>query len=445
MHATLRRFYIRWTIGLSGLFFFVSSLSAGEFFLRDGDRVVFLGDSITEQRLYTTFIEAYALSRHPQWRLSFRNAGWSGDTAFFRSRCHTDGGALMSGEDEARQKMIDETIERGLGRDVLALKPTIVTIDFGMNDISVRPDTNLYATYLGCLTKMATLLKGNGARVAFLTPQPVEEKVANLKDVEKNQSLRKFSDGIREVATKTGMAYVDQFDPYMAILMRERTGNPDVFIGGGNDAVHPGAVGHTIMAWAILKSLGATPLVSRAQIDAKTQHVVTADACRIENLKISDGSISFDRVDDALPMPIHPKAEAALKLAPVLEDLNRYDLQITGLAPGNYQMSIDGEPVATMTAEDLVKGWNLATSAGPITRQAQELLKEISNKNDLYFKRWRSVQLAPLPDWAQSPEVEIRRMEEKAKLDQQIAESERKLDKLRLPESHRFEVKPIAP
>ena len=197
MHATLRRFCIRYPIGLLGLLFFVASLKAGDFFLRDNDRVVFLGDSITEQRLYTTFIEAYALTRHPQWRLSFRNAGWSGDTAFFRSRCHTDGGALMSGDEATRQKMIDETIERGLGRDVLALKPTVVTIDFGMNDVSVRPDTNLYATFLGCLKKMATLLRDKGARVAFLSPQPVEEKVANLKDVEKNQSLRKFSDGIR--------------------------------------------------------------------------------------------------------------------------------------------------------------------------------------------------------------------------------------------------------
>jgi hypothetical protein len=200
------------------------------------------------------------------------------------------------------------------------------------------------------------------------------------------------------------------------------------------------------MAWAILKGLGATPLVSRAQIDAKSQNVVAAEACRIENLKISDGTISFDRTDDALPLPIHPKAEAALKLVPVLEDLNRYDLQITGLEPGNYQLSIDGEPVEKLSAQQLAKGWNLASNAGPITRQAQEVLKEISNKNDLYFKRWRSVQLAPIPDWAQSPEVESRRTEEMAKLDAQIAESEGKLDKLRQPAPHHFEVStPVAP
>ena len=33
------------------------------FALRDGDRVVFYGDSITDQRLYTTFVETYVVTR----------------------------------------------------------------------------------------------------------------------------------------------------------------------------------------------------------------------------------------------------------------------------------------------------------------------------------------------------------------------------------------------
>ena len=441
------RFWLcdRYAFALYALMCLVPAVEAKDFFIHDGDRVVFLGDSITEQRLYTTFIEAYVLTRHPQWQLTFRNAGWAGDTAFFRSRCHTDGGKLMGANEATQRAMIDDTIKRGLGRDVLSLKPTMVTIDFGMNDIGVRPTNNVYATYLRCLTKMVTVLQDNGARTALLTPQPVEEKRVDPDRDEKNQSLRKFSDGIKEMATQTGMVFVDQFDPYMAILLRVRAGNPDEFIGGGNDAVHPGAVGHTLMAWAILKGLGATPLVSRTQIDYQAKTVVAAAACHIDHLKISDGVIGFDRLDDALPMPIHPQAESALKLAPVLDDLNRYGLQITGLAPGNYELSIDGEPVAKMTAEEWAKECNLATSAGPITQQAQELLKEVGNKNDLFFNRWRNVQLTPIPDWAQSPELETRRTAEMARLDQQIAESEAKIDKLRQPRLHHFELKRIVP
>ena len=50
---------------------------AGDFLIHDGDRVVFLGDSITEQKLYTTYIEAYALTRHPDWSLTTVGSCWA--------------------------------------------------------------------------------------------------------------------------------------------------------------------------------------------------------------------------------------------------------------------------------------------------------------------------------------------------------------------------------
>src|SRR5881394_3315663 len=106
---------------------------AGEFLIHDGDRVVFLGDSITEQRLYTTYIEAYALTRHPDWKLSFRNVGWGGDTSWLRQRAHPDEAKLFAAASEAQQKMVEASVASGLGRDVLPLKPTFITIKFGMN------------------------------------------------------------------------------------------------------------------------------------------------------------------------------------------------------------------------------------------------------------------------------------------------------------------------
>jgi hypothetical protein len=259
----------------------------------------------------------------------------------------------------------------------------------------------------------------------------------------RNQSLRKFSDGLKDVAAKAGVTFGDQFDPYMAIMLRERAANPKVVIGGG-DAVHPGPIGHMIMAWAILKELGAPALVSRAEIDGAAKAVVAVDACRIQNLKIADGVISFDRMDDALPMPIDPAAEPALKLAPILDELNRYELRITGLALGTYELSIDGESVGKATTEELGKVWNLAAKAGPITKQGQDLLKLVIQKNNLFFNRWRNVQLFSFPAWAQSPEAESRRSVELARMDQEIAESEAQIEKVRKPQLRHFELKPVA-
>jgi lysophospholipase L1-like esterase len=83
------------------------------FALRDGDRVVFYGDSITEARHYTTFVETYVVTRFPRLDATFVHSGWGGDGV--------NGG---HGGD----------IDTRLARDVLAYEPTVLTIMLGMND-----------------------------------------------------------------------------------------------------------------------------------------------------------------------------------------------------------------------------------------------------------------------------------------------------------------------
>ena len=417
---------------------------AADFLIRDGERVVFLGDSITEQRLYTTYIETYALTRHPQWKLSFRNVGWGGDTAWLRQRAHPDEQQLFAADETSQQKMVESSVGQGLARDVLPLKPTFVTVKFGMNDHSYQAfREDIFRAYVRSQTELAKVLMANGARVAFLTPQPIEDKRPDPDKDARNQSLRRFSDGLKEVALKSGATFVDQFDPYMAVLLRERADNPPVFIGGG-DAVHPGAIGHTVMAWAVLKRLGASARVSNVVIDGSTQKVLTADGCRVENLKKSAAVLSFDRLDEALPMPIDPRAEPALKLAPILQELDRYELEVTGLPAGKYALAIDGESAGRASAEELAKGWNLANAPGPITQQSREVLKLVFEKNNVFFRRWREVQLYNFPAWAQGSEVEAKRAAELARLEQQISALEAQIDAARRPKSHHFELKPAA-
>ncbi|MCX6911849.1 MAG: SGNH/GDSL hydrolase family protein [Verrucomicrobia bacterium] len=420
-----------------------ASAVAGEFFFKDGDRVVFLGDSITEQRLYTTYIEAYTLTRHPEWKLWFRNVGWGGDTSWLRQRAHPDEKQLFAADEAAQQKMVEESVGRGLRRDVLPLKPTAITIKFGMNDHSYQKfREDIFKTYVRSQSELAKVLEANGARVAFLTSQPIEDKRPDPDKDIKNQSLRQFSDGLKAVAAKQNATFVDQFDPYMAIMMHERVADPAAFIGGG-DAVHPGPAGHTIMAWAVLKGLGATALVSRAEIDGAAGKLLASEGCQVTNLKAEPGTVAFDRVDAALPMPIDPKAEPALKLAPILQDLNQYELKVAGLPAGDYQLSIDGEAVGKASSEDLAKGWNIATTAGPITKQAREVLALVFKKNDIFFRRWRTVQLFEFPDWAQKPEALGVQTAEIARLDGQIAEAEAQIDDARKPKPHHFELRKL--
>ena len=178
-----------------------------------------------QQRLYTTYIEAYALTRYPKSKLTFQNSGWGVEisTAWLRQRAHPNETNLFAADEATQQSMVDKAVEFGLRRDVLPFKPTAVTIDFGMNDHAYQPfRKDIFQAYVRSQTKLGEVLKANGARVAFLTPQPIEDKRPDPDHDVKNLSLRKFSDGLKEVAAKEDATFVDQFDPYMAIMMRER-------------------------------------------------------------------------------------------------------------------------------------------------------------------------------------------------------------------------------
>src|SRR5256714_14395966 len=113
--------FLKMCVGLPALIAITFATLGADFAIRDGDRVVFLGDSITEQRLYTTYIEAYALTRHPDWNLVFRNVGWGGDTSWLRQRFHPDENQLFAADAAAQQKMVEDAVGRGLTRDVLPL------------------------------------------------------------------------------------------------------------------------------------------------------------------------------------------------------------------------------------------------------------------------------------------------------------------------------------
>src|SRR5437588_8978255 len=104
-----------------------TALAQGDFYLKDGDRVVFYGDSITDQRLYTTFAETYVITRFPKLDVSFVHSGWGGDRV-------TGGGG--------------GPIDLRMRRDVFAYKPTVMTIMLGMNDGSYRAfDEKIFDTY----------------------------------------------------------------------------------------------------------------------------------------------------------------------------------------------------------------------------------------------------------------------------------------------------------
>lgn len=421
--------------------------SESRFFFRDGDRAMLLGDSITEQRQYTTLIESYTLSRFPRWKISFRNTGVSGDRAHFGGR----GGQ-----------------ESGLKRDIFPLNPTAITIAFGMND--ARAGEAGLKTYVDTSRTLTEALLAKGTRVALLTPSSEENYEAGQPAGSTyNVVLRKYSEGLKGLATEKNVLFVDQLNPMIATIEAGRAANVLSNVPGDPrlvpDSVHPNAGGHLVMATHILKGLGARSLVSNVEIDAKTLQFKAQNAAVTTStattatapmqgdipiigklLRTENAPISFTRLDGALPWHVPTEAAVALKIPGFspLNDLSNFALKVVNLPVSQYEISIGEQTVGTFTSEQLAAGINLSQNAGPISAQAQELHKKILEKNNLFFTRWRQIQIFRVPAWMPQEAVETARSAEMARLDAQIAAAEGQIDVLRQPKPHVWSIKPVA-
>ena len=182
----------------------------GGFALREGDRVVFYGDSITDQRLYTTFVEDYVVTRFPRMKVEFVHSGWGGDRV-------TGGGG--------------GPIDLRLQRDVIAYKPTVMTIMLGMNDGSYRAyDPRIFDTYASGYQHLVEAVKAAlpGIRLTLIQPSPFDD-VTRAPNFEGgyNTVLVRYGEFVKELAQKQGAAVADLNTPVVSALEKGKTLDAD--------------------------------------------------------------------------------------------------------------------------------------------------------------------------------------------------------------------------
>jgi hypothetical protein len=377
-----------------------ASASAADFFFKDGDTVVMIGDSITMRQGYSNILETWTVTRFPYWKLTFRNAGF-GDKAI-------DGNARFA-------------------RDVLLYKPTALIVQFGGNDGRVPDYAAAFKGYIDGLQGIDNQARSADIRTAFLSPVPhdvSEPGPTALRGY--NQTLEKLSNGLKIVADKKGWVFIEVLHPYIAVLDRARSQSSKYISISLGDPSHPGPPGQALLAAVVLKGLGFPSLVSSAEIDIAGRKVVATENCTVEILAAEERRLRFSRTDGALPY-FPADSASILKWSPILEDLNDYRLKVTGLAPGRYQVRLDGKRIAEVSAEQLAAGTNLASaalSAGPIADQSKSVRAAVDKKNKFQYDMiFRGVVISDVPAWvyrAVSREaVEVQR---KAVVEERLAE-----------------------
>jgi lysophospholipase L1-like esterase len=381
--------------GLGALIFallFAASLAAQSgFYLKDGDRVVFYGDSITDQRLYTTFTETFVLTRFPRMQVEFVHSGWGGDRV-------TGGGG--------------GPIEVRLNRDVTTFRPTVITIMLGMNDGRYRAfDEQIFNAYSTGYTKMVQTLRTNlpAARMTLIQPSPYDDVTRTpLFDGGYNAVLVRYGQFVKQLAQQNGLDVADLNSSVVAALQTANTADSANAQKIVPDRVHPGPAGHLLMAGALLKAWNAPGTVSAVDIDAASGKVARSDNTVVSGLS-AGSSLSWTQADRSLPMPVDTKdpiTSLAVGSSDFVQTLNQQTLKVTGLKASTYSVAIDGEEIGVFTKEALAEGVNLATLSTPMARQAASVHSLTLKHNSVHFTRWRQVQL-PLEndDLIQKPVV----------------------------------------
>ncbi len=399
-----------------------SVLCAAEAFgLHAGDRVVFYGDSITDQRRYTSLVETYVLTRFPQLDVHFVHSGWGGDRV-------TGGGG--------------GPIDVRLYRDVLPYNPTVVTIMLGMNDGSYRAyDQNIFDTYANGYKHIVEVLRRQlpGVRIVAIRPSPYDDVTrAPLFEGGYNGVLVRYGNFLAELASSQKLELADLNQPLVDALAKAKAADAALAVKLIPDRVHPGEQATLVMAEGLLKSWHAPAIVTEVEIDA-ARH---SDLKQV-NTRVSDASygksVSWTQLDQALPMPLNrqdPQMALVLKSCDFDEALNREPLRVKGLAAGNYRLEIDGDNIGAFTAAQLAAGIDLAELATPMTRQAAAVHNLTVEHTGVHNARWRQLQV-PLQT-NETPEL-LKALQAMDELETQLVKEQRAAAQ---PHAHRYQIIP---
>jgi isoamyl acetate esterase len=203
--------------------------------LKKGDRIVFLGDSITaggvSPKGYVTLIKKVLNEKHKDLGIEIIGAGISGN------------------------KVPD--LQRRLDRDVLAKKPTLVMIYIGINDVwhgekDPKKGTSKDKFEAG-LKEIIGKIKDAGARVILCTPSVIGEKPDGSNNLD--AKLDEYSDLSRRVAREEKVQLCDLRRAFLDYLKKNNAENKERGILT-TDRVHLNEAGNRFVAEVMLKSLG---------------------------------------------------------------------------------------------------------------------------------------------------------------------------------------------
>lgn len=387
--------------------------------LHDGDRVVFVGDTLLEREGTQGFIEHRLTTEFAARNLSFRNVSWSADLPTGQSRASFD---WIKGEQNWFTNLLGQ---------IAAAHPNVVCLGYGMA-VSFAGPSGVKSFVDQMERLMAGIRSQSGTiPVRFLILGPVrhEDKGSPLPDpTTHNTSLALYNQALKTLARMQGAGFVDLFTE-LPLPSRPAQALTD-------NGIHLNALGSRRAAQVIGSALAPTSSVPRDRwtlhMDAGAATPLRSEGIQAREIALQAGALRFSAQPERVGMPPDSDSVTEIPLAPSV-------LAVKGLKAGRYVLRVDGEDVVVRSQSDWAKGVEIAS--GPLPRQARELHAAILKKNELFFHRWRPENSTYLFLFRKGEQG--RNAVEIPQFDPLIAEQEQRIATLKQARSHRFELVPV--
>lgn len=222
-----------------------SASAAPRFEFKDGEKVVFLGDSFIEREQYAGWIELAATTQFPDRNVTFRNLGWSADTPAGDSR---NGLSLVQAGREPAGEGCNQLLKQ-----LSEYKPDVIVLGYGT--AASLPGGNDPETFRANLTRLLDEApKATGKETRFLilgTPPRAEKNRLAIENI------------LTETATQRNIPFVS---------MDDLAKNPALF----QNPIHLTPDGYKAAARIIERSLGweEKPWDKGQQAEILRQHII---------------------------------------------------------------------------------------------------------------------------------------------------------------------------
>jgi lysophospholipase L1-like esterase len=327
--------------------------SPNVFTLKDGDRVVFLGNSIFENEFQYGYLELALTTRFADKGITFRNLGWTGDNVW----------------GEARSTYTNPpTPYEHLMEDITKAAPTVVLLAYG--GVEAQEGQAGVAHFKEGLNKLIDKIEALGSQTVLLSTIPVVSSDTAQHIDSRNADLELYSKAISDVATQRGKRFIDIYTPVLNTSKKA-----DII----ENTVHLNETGYYYLADVLEKALGLPSDRETSMITISKPTPYSSNVKILTDSKDNNVIARFVAADKYLPLPF-PQASSW-----VGNDANV--VRIVGLKKGYYTLTAGNEQVATASAKEWEKGVEI--KQGPQFEQSARIREMIIRKNELHFFQYR--------------------------------------------------------